>query len=71
MSPSKLELVEKFDTLSDDHIIPDEVAAIICNQSPRTMRRNNLIPRIKTGLRSGGRRVKDVRALARGQVTVA
>jgi hypothetical protein len=70
MSPSKMELIEKFDTLSDDHIIPDEVAAIICNQSPRTMRRNNLIPRIKTGLRSGGRRVKDVRALARGQITV-
>jgi hypothetical protein len=71
MSPTKMELVEKFDTLSDDHIIPDEVAAIICNQSSRTMRRNNLIPRIKTGLRSGGRRVKDVRALARGQITVA
>jgi hypothetical protein len=71
MSPSKSELVEKFDTLSDDHIIPDEVAAILCNQSLRTLRRRNLIPRIKTGLRSGGRRVKDVRALTRGLIPIA
>jgi hypothetical protein len=71
MSPSKMELIEKFDSLSDDRIIPDEVAAVICNQSLRTLRRRNLIPRIKTGLRSGGRRVKDVRALTRGQITAA
>jgi hypothetical protein len=71
MSPSKMELIEKFDKLSDDQLVPDEVAAILCNISTRTLRRNNLIPRIKTGLRSGGRRVKDVRALTRGQVTIA
>ena len=70
MSPSKMDLIEKFDTLSDDHIIPDEVAALLCNQSTRTLRRNNLIPRVKTGVRSGGRRVKDVRALTRGQVKI-
>jgi hypothetical protein len=60
------EIVRRVDSLPDDAIIPDPAAAIVMGISQRTLRRNCPVPKIKLGPRTGGRRLRDIRALGRG-----
>ena len=61
-----LQLLQIIDTLPDDFILPDPVAAIVLNQSVKTLGRNPNVPRIRTSERTGGRHLGTVRAAARG-----
>jgi hypothetical protein len=60
------DLVAKFDLLSNDAIVPDEVAARVLGTSRWTLKRNRLLPAIPISERFTGRRVGDIRAKARG-----
>jgi hypothetical protein len=62
---SPLELIENFDRLPDDAIVPDVVARILLNDSERSFRLRPPVPRIPIGPQRGGRRVGDIRALVR------
>jgi hypothetical protein len=67
MSPTHLEILENLPKLPDDMIVSDQLAAILLNCSTRTLRRGSSVPRIKTGDRTGGRRLGDIRKLTRGE----
>ena len=58
--------LSQFDSLSDDAIIPEPVAAEILGVSLDTYRRSKLLPRRHVSRRLVGARVGDVRALSRG-----
>jgi hypothetical protein len=62
-------LLRRVQELPDCAIVDDSVAAILLNISRRTLRRNNLVPRVKTGPRTGGRQLGAIRKL--GQSTTA
>jgi hypothetical protein len=62
-------LLRRVQELPDCAIVDDGVAAILLNISRRTLRRNNLVPRVKTGPRTGGRQLGAIRKL--GQSTTA
>jgi hypothetical protein len=68
MSPTHLEILENLPKLPDDMIVSDQLAAILLNCSTRTLRRGSLVRRVKTGDRTGGRRLGDIRKLARGEL---
>jgi hypothetical protein len=60
MSPRPFNIPEKvaaFDTLPNDAIVPDEVAAVILSIGVDTLRRNNPIPQVQISERRRGRRV--------------
>ena len=61
-----LELIEHFDRLPDDAIVPDVVARLVLNESERSFRLSPPVPRVALGPQRGGRRVGDIRAVARG-----
>ena len=67
MSPSHLEILENLSKLPDDLIVSDQITAILFNCSTRSLRRRSPVPRIKTGQRTGGSRLGDIRAVIRGQ----
>jgi hypothetical protein len=60
-------LVERFDKLPDDAIVPDTVSARVLSTSPWTIRRNRLLPYRQISERFRGNRVGDIRAVARGE----
>jgi hypothetical protein len=62
------EIVAKFDQLSDDAIVPDEVSAKVLGTSPWTLRRNRLLTYRRISERFKGHRVGDVRAVSRGEL---
>jgi hypothetical protein len=69
MSPRPINVPEKvaaFDTLPNDAVVPDEVAAALLSIDVMTLRRNNPIPQIKLSERRRGRRAGDIRRLVRG-----
>lgn len=72
MSPSALkEKLAAFDTLPQDAIVPDAVAAEILSISIWTLRRENPVPVRQITERRYGRRVGDVRAKVRGEKVAA
>jgi hypothetical protein len=56
-----------FDSLPNDAIVSDRVAAAILSISIWTLRRENPVPTRKISERRRGRRVGDLRALVRGE----
>jgi hypothetical protein len=66
MSPAQREKLKTFDSLSDDAIVPDPVAAEILGMSVWTLRRNNPVPPRHMSERCRGRRAGDLRAKVRG-----
>jgi hypothetical protein len=56
-----------FDSLPQDAIVPDAVAAVILAISIWTLRRENPVPRREISERRFGRRVGDLRAKVRGE----
>jgi len=60
-------IVERFDRLPDDAVIPDPAAVAVLCVSERTLRyRMPNLPKIKISTKRQGRRVGDIRALVRG-----
>jgi hypothetical protein len=68
---SPLELIQNFDRLPDDAVVPDKVARIVLNESERSFRRNSKLRKIRLGPQRNGRRVGDIRALVRGELSTA
>lgn len=71
MTPSYLEILENLPKLPDDLIVSDQITAILLNCSPRSLRRRSPVRRIKTGERTGGSRLGDIRAVIRGDKIIA
>jgi hypothetical protein len=63
--------LQAFDTLPNDSVVADPVAAAVLNISLRTLRRNDPVRSIKLSARRIGRRVGDIRALLQGQPAAA
>ncbi len=64
-------LLQNFDQLPADALVPPKIAAAVLNISPRQLRRSPPVPKIKTGIRSVGYRVGSIRALTRGEMQAA
>jgi hypothetical protein len=62
-------LLASFPTLPDDAIAVDPLAAAVLGMSVWTLQRNNPVPAREISERIRGRRVGDIRALVRGEVT--
>ena len=60
-----------FDSLPNDAIVTDRVAAAILSISVWTLRRENPVPTRQISERRRGRRVGDLRALVRGEIVAA
>jgi hypothetical protein len=58
-------ILKRVPELPDEAIIPDPAAAILVGMSESSLRRTNPVPKIKTGPRTGGRNLGDIRALTR------
>jgi hypothetical protein len=71
MSPDLTKKLQAFDTLPNDSVVADPVAAAVLNISLRTLRRNDPVRSIKLSARRIGRRVGDIRALLQGQPAAA
>jgi hypothetical protein len=69
MSPTKRKRPELayFDSLPNDALVSDRVAAAILSISVWTLRRENPIPSRQISERRRGRRVGDIRSLVRGE----
>ena len=71
MTPDLTKKFEAFDTLPNDSVVADPVAAAVLNISLRTLRRNDPVRSIKLSARRIGRRVGDIRALLQGPPAAA
>jgi hypothetical protein len=71
MTPELKTKLEAFDTLPNDSVVADPVAAAVLDISLRTLRRNDPVRRIQLSARRIGRRVGDIRALLQGQPAAA
>lgn len=71
MTPDLKTKIEAFDTLPNDSVVADPVAAAVLNISLRTLRRNDPVRCIQLSARRIGRRVGDIRALLQGQPAAA
>jgi len=63
--------LQAFDSLPNDAVVSDRIAAEILDISIWTLRRNNPIPAIQVSERRRGRRVGDIRAKVRGESKAA
>jgi hypothetical protein len=59
------EILERFNSLPDDAILPSRVTAIILGMSERTVRYHLHLPRVRISRQRYGQRVGDVRKLCR------
>jgi hypothetical protein len=69
INPKILAIVENFDRLPADQIIPEQATRELVPISEWTYRRHPILPRIKISPRRYGNRVGDIRKLARGELT--
>lgn len=66
-----LELIENFDRLPDDAVVPDKVTDIMLGISKWSRQRHPILRRIQLSARRFGNRVGDIRALVRGEKPAA
>ena len=66
MPPDRLAQLAQFESLPNDAIVADRVAAAILAISVWTLRRENPVPPRQISERRRGRRVGDLRAIVRG-----
>jgi hypothetical protein len=64
-----LELIENFDRLPNDAVVPTTVTAALTNMSEWTLRRH--LRKVRLSPRRCGFRVGDIRALVRGEQSAA
>lgn len=66
MSPVNHEKLKNFDSLPDDALVSDAVAAIILDISLSSLKKTAPVPARQISERRHGRRVGDIRAKVRG-----
>ena len=66
-----LELIQNFDSLPNDAVVPLKVSRLVRNTSEWTDRRNPPLRRIQISPRRWGHRVGDIRAHIRGEQPAA
>jgi hypothetical protein len=59
------EVLQRFDALPDDAILPSRVTGIILGVSERTVRYHPQLPRVQVSAGRYGQRVGDIRKLVR------
>ena len=64
-----LDLIQNFDRLPDDAVVPLKVSRIVRGTSEWTDRRNTPLRRVQVSPRRYGHRVGDIRAFVRGAAT--
>jgi hypothetical protein len=65
MTPGLAKVVQRFDVLPDDAIVPSKVTAIILGLSERTVRYHPHLPRKLVSRGRYGQRAGDIRKIAR------
>jgi hypothetical protein len=70
ISPALRELLERFDALPDDAVVPSKLTAIIIGTSERTVRYHPQLKRIQIARGRYGFRVGDIRKLCRDGMAV-
>jgi hypothetical protein len=68
LSLRHLAKLEMFDSLPDDSIVDDPVAAALLSISVQTLRRENVVPARKISGQRQGRRTGDLRAKIRNSI---
>jgi hypothetical protein len=71
VSPALRRQLENFDRLPNDALVFDGVAALVLGVSLKTLKRKISLPARQISEGRHGRRVGDIRALVRGEITVA
>ena len=66
MLPAHCKQLQDFDSLPDDAIVGDTLAAKLLSISPWTLKRVNPVPSVQVSERRRGRRAGDLRNLIRG-----
>jgi len=62
------EVLQRFNALPDDAILPSRVTGVILGVSERTIRYHPQLPRVQVSRGRYGQRVGDIRRLARGGI---
>lgn len=65
MTDALREILERFDSLPDDAVVPTKVTATVTGLSERTVRYHPHLPRHEVSIGRYGQRVGDVRKLCR------
>ena len=65
MTSGLREILERFDVLPDDAVVPSKVTGIILGVSERTIRYHPNLPRVQISRGRYGQRVGDIRKLCR------
>jgi hypothetical protein len=65
MTDALREILERFDALPDDAIVPSKITAIILGLSERTIRYHPHLRRVQLSVGRYGQRVGDIRQLVR------
>ena len=65
MTDALREILQRFDTLPDDAILPSKITGIVLGLSERTVRYHPALRRIQIARGRYGQRVGDIRKLAR------
>jgi hypothetical protein len=71
VSPALRRQLQNFDHLPNDALVFDAVAALVLGVSLKTLQRKISLPARRISERRLGRRVGDIRALARGEAATA
>jgi len=64
------EVLQRFNALPDDAILPSRVTGIILGVSERTIRYHPQLPRVRVSRGRYGQRVGDIRKLAREGIAI-
>jgi hypothetical protein len=67
MSPALREILERFDALPDDAVMPSKATAAILGTSERTVRYHPQLKRVAVSTGRYGQRVGDIRKILRGE----
>jgi hypothetical protein len=65
MTNALREILERFDALPDDAVVPSKITAIILGLSERTVRYHENLRRVRLSVGRYGQRVGDIRKLCR------
>ena len=65
MTDALREILQRFDSLPDDAVVPSKITGIILGLSERTIRYHPSLPRIKISRGRYGQRAADIRLLSR------
>lgn len=65
MTDALREILERFDALPDDAVVPSKITAVILGLSERTIRYHENLRRVQLSVGRYGQRVGDIRKLTR------